>query len=115
MQSRLIGVDRLKREEPQTTKPHEKPIEPIEHELELMERDSKIYRNWTDLQNRVTKGKAIRLKCLDCCCGVANEIKLCHTLTCPLWPYRMGREDRTWHPWPGEDPDMRGSLSSLAK
>jgi len=94
---------------------HLKPIEPAEHELELIKRDSKIYKNYTDPKTRITRGRAIRLKCLDCCCKVANEVKLCHTLTCPLWPYRMGREERTWHPWPGKDPDMRGTFSPLGK
>ena len=79
-------------------KSHKKPIEPAEHELKLMERNPRVYRNWTDPENRVTKGRAIRLKCLDCCAGSEVEVRLCHTLTCPLWPYRMAREDRTWHP-----------------
>ena len=35
--------------------------------------------------------KAIRAKCLDCCCGQANEVKLCATLKCPLHPFRMGK------------------------
>lgn len=34
--------------------------------------------------------KAIRLNCLDCCCGSSNEVKLCPCEDCPLWPYRFG-------------------------
>ena len=42
--------------------------------------------------DRVTRAKAIRLKCLDCCCGQAAEVRKCHIEDCPLWIYRMGRE-----------------------
>ena len=35
--------------------------------------------------------KAIRLKCIDCCCGQMKEIKLCTVINCALYPYRMGR------------------------
>lgn len=35
--------------------------------------------------------KAMRAKCLDCCCGSANEVKLCTIPGCPLYPYRFGR------------------------
>lgn len=41
---------------------------------------------------RLTRGKAIRAKCLDCCCGQRNEVKLCPVTTCPLWIYRLGKE-----------------------
>lgn len=34
--------------------------------------------------------KAIRMKCLDCCGGSSNEVKLCDIDTCTLWPYRSG-------------------------
>ena len=35
--------------------------------------------------------KAIRAKCLDCCCGQANEVKLCPCSDCPLYPFRFGK------------------------
>jgi len=35
--------------------------------------------------------KAIRAKCLDCCCDQRDEVKLCPATTCPLWPFRMGK------------------------
>lgn len=41
---------------------------------------------------RITRGKAIRLKCLDCCCGQAHEVRLCSIRKCPLWNYRLGYE-----------------------
>lgn len=34
--------------------------------------------------------KAIRQKCLDCVYDDANEVKLCPTTTCPLYPFRFG-------------------------
>lgn len=35
--------------------------------------------------------KVIRLKCLDCCCGQINEVKLCPAKDCPLYPFRFGK------------------------
>lgn len=43
---------------------------------------------------RITRGKAIRLKCLDCCCGNSAEVRRCVVRNCPLWPYRMGSEKK---------------------
>lgn len=34
--------------------------------------------------------KAIREKCLDCCCGNGSEVRKCIAMDCPLWPFRMG-------------------------
>lgn len=41
---------------------------------------------------RITRSKAIRLKCLDCCCNQAKEVRLCPSQDCPLWHYRLGYE-----------------------
>ncbi|NLL92287.1 MAG: hypothetical protein GX222_07765 [Ruminococcaceae bacterium] len=41
---------------------------------------------------RLTRSKAIRAKCLDCCCGSAKEVRLCSIKSCALWRFRMGRE-----------------------
>ncbi len=38
-----------------------------------------------------TAMKAIRAKCLDCCCGQISEIRKCIATGCSLWPMRMGR------------------------
>lgn len=43
----------------------------------------------------LTPVRAIRAKCLDCCCGSSNEVELCpcdgeHSDLCPLWKYRLG-------------------------
>ena len=43
-------------------------------------------------EKRLTRAKAIRAKCLDCCCGQAIEVRLCPCKTCPLYSYRMGKE-----------------------
>lgn len=43
-------------------------------------------------RGRVTRGRAIRLKCLDCAGDSASEVKRCPVTDCPLWPFRLGRE-----------------------
>lgn len=35
--------------------------------------------------------KAIRAKCLDCCCFQYNEVKLCTATGCPLYAFRLGK------------------------
>ena len=32
--------------------------------------------------------KAVRSKCLDCCCGSVREVALCPMTSCRAWPYR---------------------------
>jgi hypothetical protein len=34
--------------------------------------------------------KAIREKCLDCCCENAAEVRKCVAVDCALWPLRLG-------------------------
>jgi hypothetical protein len=34
--------------------------------------------------------KAIRARCLDCCCGDGSEVRKCTAIECPSWPFRMG-------------------------
>ena len=43
---------------------------------------------------RINRAKAIRMKCLDCCAYQPSEVRLCTSLDCPLWRYRMGKEER---------------------
>ena len=38
--------------------------------------------------------KALRLRCIDCCAGSSLEARLCTAVSCPSWPFRMGR-----NPW----------------
>lgn len=47
------------------------------------------------MEERITRGKAIRLKCLDCCAGSFSEVRQCTATKCALWRYRMGREEST--------------------
>ena len=35
--------------------------------------------------------KAIREKCIDCCCGDTSEVRKCIAVDCDLWPFRMGK------------------------
>ncbi len=39
---------------------------------------------------KLTPMKAIRKKCIDCCCGSKQEVKLCTCEYCPLFPFKMG-------------------------
>jgi hypothetical protein len=39
--------------------------------------------------------RAIRAKCLDCCCGHQSEVRLCQSTKCALWPFRAGRHPYT--------------------
>ena len=41
---------------------------------------------------RLTRARAIRQYCLDCCYGDRSEVKKCVSPKCPLWHYRMGYE-----------------------
>ena len=45
-----------------------------------------------DEPKRISATKAIRLKCLDCCCGNPNEVRLCTIPNCPLYPFRFGKD-----------------------
>lgn len=46
------------------------------------------------MSERITRGKAIRLKCLDCMCGNSAEVRRCPIKDCPLWRFRMGNENK---------------------
>lgn len=46
------------------------------------------------MDERITRGKAIRAKCVDCCCGNSAEVRRCPSTNCPLWRYRMGTEQK---------------------
>ena len=35
--------------------------------------------------------KAIRAKCLDCCCNNSAEVRMCPASDCPLHPFRFGK------------------------
>ena len=44
-----------------------------------------------DETNKISPIKAIRQKCLDCCCGQRTEVQLCPATDCPLWIFRFGK------------------------
>ena len=48
--------------------------------------------NEVNNMERIGRAKAIRLKCIDCCCGNTAEVRKCPATNCPLWRFRMGRE-----------------------
>ena len=52
------------------------------------------HQNDYNKSNRFNRAKAIRKKCLDCCVYQQNEVKLCTSYNCPLWRYRMGKEEK---------------------
>lgn len=39
----------------------------------------------------MTPMKAIRAKCLDCCCDAWTEVEKCEITKCPLYEYRFGK------------------------
>lgn len=41
---------------------------------------------------RLTRSRAIRLKCLDCTNQQPAEVTKCAITTCALWRYRSGKE-----------------------
>ena len=51
---------------------------------------------------RMSPLKALRLRCVDCCAGSAREVRLCVSVTCPSWPFRMGS-----NPWRGPVSEAR--------
>ena len=38
--------------------------------------------------------QALRERCLDCCLGSPQEVRLCVSVACASWPFRMGTD-----PW----------------
>ena len=58
--------------------------------------------------------KAIRERCLDCCCGQPTEVRKCTAVNCSSWPFRMGvnpfREKRVL-----SDDQKQGLAERLAK
>ena len=46
------------------------------------------------ITKELTRGKAIRQKCLECSAWQEKEVRLCPAKDCALWPYRMGRNPK---------------------
>lgn len=47
------------------------------------------------MRERLTRAKAIRAKCIDCMGSDKSEVRKCTAVKCPLFPFRMGKEDTT--------------------
>lgn len=47
----------------------------------------------TTMDDRSTRGKAIRKFCLECA-GDAQKVKQCTASNCPLYRYRLGYEEK---------------------
>jgi hypothetical protein len=43
------------------------------------------------VKSNISPLKAIRLKCLDCSCGSAPEVRACVFTECSLYPFRFGK------------------------
>ena len=43
------------------------------------------------VEKKITPIKAIREKCMDCCCWQINEVRECLSEECALHPFRMGK------------------------
>ena len=69
--------------------------------------------------DHMTPVKAIRVKCLDCCCNSANEVKACELTTCSLHPFRLGKnpnkKPREYTPEQLETLRQRLQKANLAK
>jgi hypothetical protein len=52
---------------------------------------SKISSTEEKEMKKLTPVRSIRQKCLDCCAYQPLEVRLCPSINCPLFPYRMGK------------------------
>lgn len=59
----------------------------------------------------MTPIKAIRAKCLDCCCGQFKAVRLCTCEKCPLYPYRYGKRPKASND-PGEGANIEKTSDS---
>lgn len=59
--------------------------------------------------------KAIRAKCLDCCCGSANEVNICHLTDCPLHAFRFGKNPYTNRVLTDEQKEAAGARLAKAR
>lgn len=46
------------------------------------------------MAGKLTRKQAIKEFCLGCSGGVRAEVRNCVTTACPLWPFRMGSEQK---------------------
>jgi hypothetical protein len=50
--------------------------------------------DYSDKANYLNRRDAIKLYCASCYAGNTNEVRNCPSKTCPLWPFRNGRDPR---------------------
>lgn len=72
----------------------------------------------------MTAYKAIRIHCVDCVGGVAEDAALCQIRDCVLWPFRLGckmssgtyrrRVERTWERGGDRVEEVRGLGLNMA-
>ncbi len=54
-----------------------------------------VYEDFDGVRHQtLTPVKAIRAKCVDCCCHQWAEVRRCPCPECALWPYRFGRRPK---------------------
>lgn len=44
---------------------------------------------------KISPIKAIKEKCIDCCCGQRKEVEVCGVPECALYPFRFGKNPFT--------------------
>ena len=54
-----------------------------------MDRNSPAYMEIMG-HSKIAPLKAIRKRCLYCCCGSPSAVNECTSIDCPLWPLRFG-------------------------
>ena len=54
------------------------------------ERQLEEWSETNDPEEKPTPIRAIRKRCFWCCNESNKSIRLCQSITCPVWPYRMG-------------------------
>lgn len=59
--------------------------------MESIAENNNLRNHDSQAPKRVSPLRAIRLKCLDCCCQQIVEVRNCHITSCELWPFRMGK------------------------
>ncbi len=63
----------------------------FEDSVSALENEINVENDSVEDPNFLTPMKAIRAKCLDCCCGQYGEVKNCTCTNCPLYNFRLGK------------------------
>ena len=68
------------------TKP---PVYMVQRDGKPIDRNSREYMELMG-HGKIAPMKAIRKRCLYCCCGSPKGVNECASVDCPLWPLRFG-------------------------